>query len=92
MMGLSPATAALGSAVFGRGQGVIWLDTLNCTGNENSILECEHGEFGNIRLCNHYRDSGVICGIAPCKLVLLRLLKKVDATIAYFHNRYKCFF
>ncbi|XP_078356152.1 uncharacterized protein LOC144640962 [Oculina patagonica] len=65
MMGLPPATAALGSAVFGRGEGVIWLDTLNCTGNENSILECEHGEFGNVRLCSHYSDSGVMCGKVP---------------------------
>lgn len=67
MMRLPPATAALGSAVFGRGHGVIWLDTLNCTGNESSILECEHGEFGNIRRCSHYSDNGVMCGIVPCK-------------------------
>lgn len=68
MMGLPPATAALGSAVFGQGKGVIWLDTLNCVGNESSILECEHGVFGKIEACNHYSDSGVMCGIVPGKL------------------------
>jgi len=69
MMGLPPATAALGSAVFGRGKGVIWLDTLNCTGNESSILECEHGVFGNTKGCTEYSVSGVMCGIAPGKLI-----------------------
>lgn len=76
MMGLPPATAALGSAVFGRGQGVIWLDTLNCVGNESSILECEHGVFGNINGCSHYSDSGIMCGINPCKLLAFIFLKK----------------
>ena len=68
MMGFPPATAALGSAVFGQGKGVLWLDTLNCVGNESSILECEHGVFGNIKACSHYSDSGVMCGIFPGKL------------------------
>lgn len=78
MMGLPPATAALGSAVFGRGKGVIWLDTLNCTGNESSILECEHGVFGNIKGCTEYSDSGVMCGTDPGKLIA-------------FHTIFDCF-
>ena len=76
MMGLPPATAALGSAVFGRGEGAIWLDTLNCFGNESSILECEHSAFGNIKGCNHYSDSGAMCGLAPGKLITFILHKK----------------
>ena len=67
MMGFPAATAALGSAVFGRGKGVIWLETLNCTGNENSILECQHGAFGSKPKCRHSSDSSVICGLDPCK-------------------------
>lgn len=76
MMGLPPATAALGSAVFGRGKGVIWLDTLNCFGNESSVLECQHGVFRNIKGCNRYSDSDAMCGIAPGKLITFILLKK----------------
>lgn len=53
MMGLPSAIAALGSAVFGRGKGVIWLDTLNCFGNESSVLECQHDVFGNVKGCNN---------------------------------------
>ena len=67
MLGFPAATTALGSAVFGRGKGVIWLETLNCTGNENSILECEHGAFGSKTRCSHSSDSSVMCGVDPCK-------------------------
>ena len=89
MMGLPLATAALGSAVFGRGKGVIWLDTLNCNGNESSILECEHGVFGNTKGCSHYSDSGVVCGIVPGKLLAFIFLKKprgFDCCIIYYKH------
>ena len=68
MLGFHSATAALGSAVFGRGHGFVWLHTLNCTGNESSILECKHGVFGSATACRHYSVSGVMCGVEPCKL------------------------
>lgn len=88
MMGLPPATAALGSAVFGRGKGVIWLDTLNCFGNESSVLECQHGVFRNVKGCNHYSDSDAMCGIAPGKLITFILLKKIEySTVVLFHKR-----
>ena len=31
---------------FGHGPGEILLDDLECTGNEDSILECNHEDFG----------------------------------------------
>ena len=68
MLGIPQATAAFGSSVFGRGQGVIWLDTLNCTGKESSILDCERGVFGSVRGCSHNSDSAVMCGVTPRKL------------------------
>lgn len=47
---------------------MIWLDILNCVGNESFILECEYGVFGNIKVCSYYFDSGVMCGIFFGKL------------------------
>ena len=45
---------------FGLGTGPIWLDEVNCTGNENFIYECQHEDFGQ-NDCGHGEDAGVIC-------------------------------
>lgn len=47
-------------AYFGKGEGVIWLDDVNCVGNESSLLHCEHLDFGDSD-CGHYEDAGVVC-------------------------------
>ncbi|NWQ70876.1 SRCRL protein, partial [Neopipo cinnamomea] len=47
-----------------RGHDVIWLDEVNCTGTENSILECPAKPWGDNN-CFHGEDAGVICsGVA----------------------------
>ncbi len=48
----------VGSGVsFGR----IWLDSLSCTGNESSLLECEtDGMIGSTQ-CTHSQDVGIRC-------------------------------
>ena len=47
---------------YGRGSGPIWLSSLACTGNEVSLSECSHREWGNIpSSCDHSRDVGVEC-------------------------------
>ena len=61
MLNLSAATAAPRGAAFGEGRGPIWLDDVQCTGNENSLLDCPHSALGNTN-CGHYYDVGVICG------------------------------
>ena len=45
---------------FGAGNGTIWLDNVGCTGNESSILECNHGGLGQHN-CAHSEDIGVVC-------------------------------
>ena len=45
---------------FGAGNGTIWLDNVGCTGNESSILECNHGGLGQHN-CVHSEDIGVVC-------------------------------
>ncbi|XP_028996325.1 deleted in malignant brain tumors 1 protein-like isoform X2 [Betta splendens] len=47
-------------AFFGEGEGEIWLDDVNCSGNETSLVHCQHRPFGE-RNCGHGEDVGVIC-------------------------------
>ncbi|XP_075939995.1 scavenger receptor cysteine-rich type 1 protein M130-like [Anarhichas minor] len=47
-------------ASFGEGKGEIWLDDVQCTGNESSVLNCPHRPFGDNN-CGHAEDAGVVC-------------------------------
>ena len=57
---LSTAAVAVPGAEFGRGQGPIYLDSVQCTGAESSLVVCEHRGVG-IHNCGHYEDAGVRC-------------------------------
>ena len=46
---------------FGQGTDAIWLDNVRCYGNESTIVECSHNDWGNHN-CVHFEDVGVICG------------------------------
>ena len=40
----------------------IWLDNVNCNGNESSLFNCAHGTVGEIStFCDHSDDVGVRC-------------------------------
>ena len=49
------------SSFFGRGTGPIWLDDVHCEGEEESLVSCDHKEFGDNN-CDHSEDASVICG------------------------------
>ena len=59
-LGFEGAVMAAKSAAFGRGEGQIWMDGVQCLGNERSLTECVHNEWG-INKCDHSKDAGVIC-------------------------------
>lgn len=46
--------------IFGSGTGMIWMDNVNCIGNESSLGDCQHPGFGNHN-CLHTEDVGIIC-------------------------------
>ncbi|KAK7904127.1 hypothetical protein WMY93_016734 [Mugilogobius chulae] len=48
------------SAKYGKGQGKIWLDNVNCNGGEKGIEHCRSRGWGNSD-CTHDEDAGVVC-------------------------------
>ena len=46
---------------YGVGTGPIFLNGLNCTGNETRITDCQNINIGALRFCTHDSDVGVIC-------------------------------
>uniref|UniRef100_A0A8B9CN79 SRCR domain-containing protein n=1 Tax=Anser brachyrhynchus TaxID=132585 RepID=A0A8B9CN79_9AVES len=66
-LGCGTALSAPGSARFGWGSGRIWLDEVNCTGEENDISQCKAKTWG-VHNCHHGEDAGVVCS-AELRLV-----------------------
>ncbi|XP_044025482.1 deleted in malignant brain tumors 1 protein-like isoform X2 [Siniperca chuatsi] len=59
-LGCGHAVSAPTSAHFGRGTGPIWLDNVECTGQESALTHCRHPGFGENN-CGHGEDASVIC-------------------------------
>ncbi|XP_029440767.1 deleted in malignant brain tumors 1 protein-like [Rhinatrema bivittatum] len=64
--------AALTSAWFKEGTGPIWLDNVECQGNESHLAQCK-AQAWSMHNCQHNEDAGVVCtdvrivnGPSPC--------------------------
>ena len=58
---------------YGGGSGQIWLDHLDCTGNEVSVDDCTHNEWGVLEstACTHKNDVSIICDNSTCHYISL---------------------
>uniref|UniRef100_A0A8C9QFM8 SRCR domain-containing protein n=1 Tax=Spermophilus dauricus TaxID=99837 RepID=A0A8C9QFM8_SPEDA len=70
-LGCGVALEATVSAHFGEGSGPIWLDELNCTGEEAHVWQCPSQGWGQ-HDCRHKEDAGVICS----EFLALRLVSE----------------
>uniref|UniRef100_A0A8C5PQC0 SRCR domain-containing protein n=1 Tax=Leptobrachium leishanense TaxID=445787 RepID=A0A8C5PQC0_9ANUR len=59
-LGCGSAQAAVGEAMFGYGKGPIWMDEVNCKGNEEALHDCSSLPW-NTSDCRHKEDAGVSC-------------------------------
>ncbi|XP_059366439.1 deleted in malignant brain tumors 1 protein-like, partial [Carassius carassius] len=48
------------AAYFGMGSGTVWMNNVNCSGNEPSLMSCSYNAIPN--RCGHEKDAGIICG------------------------------
>uniref|UniRef100_A0A8C0V8D6 Scavenger receptor cysteine-rich domain-containing protein DMBT1 n=1 Tax=Cyanistes caeruleus TaxID=156563 RepID=A0A8C0V8D6_CYACU len=59
-LGCGRPVAALDTAHFGLGSGRIFLDDVQCRGDEPSLQMCQHNGWG-MHNCEHMEDASVIC-------------------------------
>lgn len=60
LLTIIPGAVPLYNALFGQGAGPIYINSISCTGNENTINNCTIGT--SYYYCSHYDDAGLRCG------------------------------
>ena len=49
---------------YGEAEGEIWVEDLQCTGEETTLLQCEMSDFG-AHACDHSEDVSIFCSDTP---------------------------
>ncbi|XP_038052393.1 deleted in malignant brain tumors 1 protein-like [Patiria miniata] len=72
-LGYPSASPTPQNAYFGKGSGLILLDSVGCNGTESSIDQCDHSGWLNNN-CDHSQDVGVTCDFLNPLTVSVRLV------------------
>lgn len=59
-LGFPSASSAVCCAGYGQGSDPIWMDDVQCSGTEASLLHCTHRGWGSHN-CDHSEDASVVC-------------------------------
>ena len=59
----SAVRAVTDTSYYGRGNGTVWLDNVQCTGSEETLFDCSRSSWGVVdSSCNdHSKDAAVVC-------------------------------
>ncbi|XP_010119082.1 PREDICTED: soluble scavenger receptor cysteine-rich domain-containing protein SSC5D-like, partial [Chlamydotis macqueenii] len=69
-LGCGTARSTAGSSRFGTGDGLIWVDTVECAGTEGALFECKV-KFWGVESCKSSGHAGVVCSVAAVLKELL---------------------
>ena len=62
MLGFDQANAIIHpSLTFDSGSGPIWIDSIRCSGEEQSLRDCVSAEWRPSYLCKHLEDVSIEC-------------------------------
>uniref|UniRef100_A0A4W2DZF8 SRCR domain-containing protein n=1 Tax=Bos indicus x Bos taurus TaxID=30522 RepID=A0A4W2DZF8_BOBOX len=82
-LGCGEALDATVSSFFGTGSGPIWLDEVNCRGEESQVWRCPSWGWRQHN-CNHQEDAGVICsGMVSSLNLLMKMQFDKDSQIIF---------
>ncbi|XP_046846620.1 scavenger receptor cysteine-rich type 1 protein M130-like isoform X4 [Xenia sp. Carnegie-2017] len=79
-LGYQYASKALKGNDTTNGNGTIWLDDVDCTGNEMYLSSCTHRKWG-IHNCKHSEDAGVEC---------TKVLNECSKSLHNCHSKARC--